>query len=332
MTDLEDTFGESFVEDYKQTIAERREQRNSVDEKTKREIANQAVNEGKLDGEEPHFTYTTEEGVTHDVMLMQLPDPNSRSIFSYTNDLDSGAVTCPLDYLDEWMSCLFNDREVLKQMEPGQHYIVIGNLDQWENNQGEMQDQMSPVRGVMTLEEASAYAEEALEESGINDAVPEEEEDSEEEKGAFAEAEAADEESEEPEDDEEEGEPSSGSMFSGSSGDSEDEEEEEEEDLGFLDEGDEEEEDEGNRVYDEVALRNLVDKLGEKEDAVWEVEEGDARADKLAKVVAKRHDDFEVSDSEDVEFVKDKVLDYIEEVRSEDEEEDLNDEEENLFG
>lgn len=181
MTGLEDTFGSDFVEDYEQKIAQRREERRSVTDEVKKEVAHLAVNENKFESGDPRFSMTTENDVEHDVYLMQLPEIEGKSIFGYVNELETGAVTCPLDYMDEWWSCLFNDPEVLKSMNPGEHYIIIGNHDTYENNKGEVKDQISPVRGVLTLEEAKEYAKERLE-GDVNDSPSEDtsEDDSEE--------------------------------------------------------------------------------------------------------------------------------------------------------
>jgi len=304
MGSLEDTFGEDFVKNYQQKIAERREQRNSVRDKDKLEIANLAVNEGKLQGDEPHFTYTTEDGIVHDVLLMQLPNPDSKHIFTYTNDLDSGAVTCPLSYLGEWMSCLFNDPDELKAMEPGENYVLIGNMDTWTNDKGEENDQLSPVRGVMTLDETKKLADQYLGDSSINE--PEQEE-PDEDMPEFA---GGDSDEEEESDDSDDGEGLFGDM-----------------------DGDDGEDEEDDSSYTVDTIRDNVDALGSEEPAVWEVEEGDPRLDKLAEVVATRDDQFDASDDNDVETVKQEVLLYIREQNEEGEdEEEEDDDEDALFG
>lgn len=284
MSDLENVFGEEFAENYQQEIARRREERQSVDEEIKQEVANLAINEGKFKDGEPQFSVTTESDVTHDVLLVQLPQIEGKSVFSYVNELDTGAVTCPLDYMGEWMSCLFNDPDDLKNMEEGEHYIIIGNLSQWENDKGELQDQVSPVRGVLSLQEAKEMADQTLGDE-VNESSSDEEE-SEEESMDFSDG---------------------------------DEEEEEDDDEGGLDsfslDDDEDEEDEYDVDYDDVA--GVVETLAGKEEAVWDLEEGDDRLDKVTKITVKQLE----LDEDAFDTVQKLALKRIEE-ESEDDEDD----------
>ena len=173
MTSLEDTFGEEFAKNLQGKIAERREQRNRVTDEIKKEIANKAVNENALNDAieegEPHFQYKDENGVTHDVLLMQAPNPNSKPWFSMANELSSGAISIPMNYLGEFMSCLFNNPDEVKRMEEGEHYILIGKLDTWEPEDGEPRDQLQPVRGVMNMEEIQRLADDWMAENGPNE-------------------------------------------------------------------------------------------------------------------------------------------------------------------
>lgn len=315
MDELEETFGSDFAEQYEEQIQERRRQRESVEESQKKQIAHKAVNENAFKQDnEPHFTHKSEEGVTNDVLLMMLPNPDNEPIWNRVNKLDSGAATCPLDYMGEWMSCLFNDPEDLKGMTPGEYYIIIGNMSQWENDAGEVFDQVSPVRGVMSLEEAREYASEALDESGINEPEPEPE---------------PSEEVNEPEPEPEE-EESPEPAFGGGSDDSGEEEEEEsgDDDSGasFLG-GDDEEEDEAEKV-EATAIFNEVEELAHTDPEVWEVERDDPRLQKLAAVAAKRAG-YDHEDDDVVERVAQYCIQRVEQEREE--EEDGDDEEDNLF-
>lgn len=251
MTGLEDAFGEDFVEEYEKTIAEKRAERRQVSEDTMKEIAHKAINQDKFKEGEPQFQHVTESDVTHDVLLMQLPSIEGSSVFQYADELDTGAVTCPLDYMGEWMNCLFNDADDLKEMEEGEHYIVIGELSTWtpDDGQGEPQDQMSPVRGVLTLDEAKEYAEQSIG-AEVNETPVEESTE---------------------EDDEEDDSSEDDTSF-----------------LGDDDEG-EDEDDETAVEYDDVA--GVVEALAEQEEEVWEVSEDDPeRLNKLVNVVCGRLD------------------------------------------
>ena len=380
MTSLEDTFGEEFAKNLQGKIAERREQRNRVTDEIKREIANKAVNEGAMEQAihegEPHFQYKDQNGVTHDVLLMDAPDPNNKPWHSMANELSSGAVTIPLNYLGEFMSCLFNDPEIVRHMEQGESYLVVGQLDTWEPEDGEPRDQLQPVRGVMTMAEVQRHAEEWLNENGPNEAgdgqqareeqaeaaaenepqapaggqeaseaepetaspepEPEPQEQEPDQSGSGgglsgmteeAQQEAVEEEPEpEPEaDDEPEEDEASMPRFGGRSKKAKEQAEEEpepetEDDDDDLDFGDEDtEEDDRGISYAEVSEK--VEQLAEKEPRVWDVEQGDAKLDKLANVVAKRLD-LNADDSAVMEEVRSLCLKRVEEERVEEEDED----------
>lgn len=316
MTGLEETFGEDFVQDYKQTVAEKRQERNKLQDEAALHIADKAVNQNEFHGGEPHFQYTTESGVTHDVLLMQLPDPDSKAIWSYVNELDSGAITLPLDYLGEWMSCLFNEPDDAKKMEPGEYAIIVGELDTWENDKGEVNEQVSPVRGVLTMKEANELADKALDDSGINEESSDEDESSDTEE----------------EDDSEDGEdvPSfaTGEEDDGDDEDEDDDDDDEDDGGSFLGDDDEEEEEDDEPPVNDSEVRTHVESLAENEEEVWELEAGDKRLKKLVKVICKRCE-LEDPSEEDAEYVAEVALDRIEEGPEEEEEED--DEEDALF-
>lgn len=307
MDELEETFGEEFAEQYEKQVQQRRQQRESVSDEGKAEIADKAVNQNAFKQDnEPHFTHKTNEGITHDVLLMMLPNPDQEPIWNRVNKLDSGAVTCPLDYMGEWMSCLFNNPEDLRDMTPGSYYIVIGDMNQWENDAGEVFDQVSPVRGVISLEDAKQLAGKKLDDSGINEEEPEPEP------------------AEEVNDPEPEDQPEP--SFGG--GSDEDEDEEDEEEGGFLGGGDEEEEPPATDEVDVGEVKSEVEELAAVDEQVWEVESGDPRLEKLGTMAAKRLD-YDHEDEEVVEMVAGIALDRIQDEREEDEEED--DEEDALF-
>lgn len=306
MADLEDAFGEDFTQQYKRKIAERRQQREQATEDDLREIAHLAINEGKFQDGEPRFSFVNENDIEHEVRLMQLPKMEGKSIFGYANELDSGAVTCPLDYMGEWMSCLFNDPEDLKEMEPGEHYIVVGKLDQWTNDKGQTNDQISPVRGTLTLEQAKVYANQMLDEEGPNDQPTQTSEEQEEEETGS---------------DDDGSAPWSASDDGGEPEEAEDTDDTEDA-LDELALGDEEEEEEESPVdYEEV--QGTVETLAEKEPAVWDVEDGDERLNKLTKVTA-RHLELPEDDSV-MQEVQNYILRAIDEHNTEDDEDDEED-------
>lgn len=308
MPDLEDTFGSEFAEQYEQERKRRMQERQKIDDETAHAIAAKAVEEFRDNPSEPHFQYQSETGITHDVLLMTLPDLEEGTVFSrFMNQLDSGAVTCPLDYMGEWMSCLFNDEEDLTKMEPGNEYLVVGELDQWENDKGEMNDQVSPVRGVISLTEVKKWSGDDIDEDinetpdmdGINEPAPEEVEEEPE----------PEEEAEEEEDEEEEEKKPS---ISFDTGDDEDEEEEEEDEM-----------------VPEDDVEDEMDLLVEHKEEVLEIEEGD---DRLEDVVYYVQDELDLPDEEEVLIeIRDLVLEYLEETRGEEEEEEEEDSSESIF-
>lgn len=302
--ELEETFGSDFVEQFEEEVNARRRERERITDEQKAEIAHDAVNNAKFKDGNPTFDYKTENGITHDVLLMMLPDPDGEPIWNRVNKLDSGAVTCPLDYMGQWWSCLFNNPEDLERMEPGDYYIVVGEQTVWEAESGQEYEQVSPVRGVISLDEARDLAAQYLDDdTSINEPGSEDE--------------ATD---DEPEEDENDDTPA----FGGSSDDDGDEDEEEDDSPGFLsgdDDGDEDddEDDEPFVSYSDVA--NEVEELADKDDAVWEVSEGDERLNKLIKIIAKRLG-VEPETQDDVDDIKQAALDRIQEESDDDDDDD----------
>lgn len=308
MADLEDTFGEDFAEHVQERIQERRAERERISDETKAAIADKAINEEAFKEGDPMFDYTTDEGVTHDVLLMQLAEPREGSVWGQARQLDSGAVSVPLDYLGDWVWSIFNNEQMAKKMEEGKWYIVAGNLDTWEPDDGPPQDQLSPVRGVMSLEEAKELADGALEDSGFDESATEtEDEEPEEEEVSEP----------EPEEEPEEGQTS---VFGAAQSGDEDEEEKSEEEEEASDEPP------VDVTISEVA--NVVEELGEEEEEVWEVTPDHEEFETFMIVVMDRLG-LDPDDDEAMEYVAELALDRVEEGPAGD---DDDDEDDSIFG
>lgn len=296
---LADVFGEEFAGQYEETVQQRRRQREKVEDDVKKQIAHEAINENQMhETDEPRFSFTTDEGITHDVILATLPDPDSKPIWSHMKELETGAVTIPLDYLGQWMSCLFNDPEDLKDMEPGEMYVLIGKMDTWQPEDGEPRDQMSPVRGVMDLETINEYAREMMDGvGGLSEEPPEEDEDEEED---------------------------TSSGFSG--GSSEDEEEDEDDDDGgsIFGGGDDEEEEDDTPEVEKAEVQNIIEQTAENHPEIWEAVGNDKREKKVAQLVASKlgHDDADSDLMEDIHGLAVEVINEHNEDDDEDDEED----------
>jgi len=302
MSDLEDTFGPDFADHVEKRVQERRAERERISDETKKAIANLAINEESFKGGDPMFEYTTEEGITHNVLLMQLAEPRDGSVWSMVNQLDSGGVSVPLDYLGEWIWSIFNDPEMAKTMEPGEWYIVVGNLSQWEPDDGPARDQIAPVRGIIGLEEAKELASGVMDEEGFGEAVEEEEESSEPEEPSKDDALETDDDDEQ----EEEDEKPSGGIFGGGSDD--EEEDDEEEDSTPID-----------TTYGEVA--SVVEELADEEDEVWEVHEDHSEYDTFLLVVIDKLG-LDASDEKVKKAVGEMALDRVDEGPRDDEEDE----------
>lgn len=310
---LEDAFGESFAQEFEQERTRRVQERNRVSDETKQKIAQKIVEEDALDPKDPVMEYTVDGGVTHDVLLMTFPNPQNEPIWTYLNELQSGGATIPMDYMGDWMNCLFNDKEMLKGMEPGNEYIIIGNLDQWVPDDGEPRDQVSPVRGVIDLEEIKEYAQGAMDsdmekinEGESSEGGPEGVDGSDEAKVNAPFGDSDDE-----EDDSEEEEKSSSNPFGSSTT----------------------EDEEGPKI-DSDNVAETVKELYEREgDVILEIEEGDDELEDLA-VYHMKENGFEEMDEEVFETVKELALDGIESLKEDEEEEedDLLGDDGNIFG
>lgn len=288
MTDLEDAFGEEFAQGVQNTIQEKRRERNRVTEEQKAHIARQAINEGKFDEENPRFQFTTENGITHNVLLMQVPEMQNRTVWEFLEEPWEGAARLPLDYLGEWMSCTFPDKNDVKQLDAGDWYIIIGGIDTYTTDDGEEGESVYPVRGLLSLEQAKQYAEEGLEEEGFP-AADEDEDTSDDE---LAPDEGGEPEPEEDEGGEDEVEGPEDVLGGGDEEGSDEEEDEEEDDEtesifgGSEEEDEDEEEEESQAPYHQV--KREVEDLADKEPEVWELDEDDDRMDRLVEVVMKK--------------------------------------------
>jgi len=316
MTGLEDTFGPEFAEQVEERIQERRAERQKVGDDVKRKVAHLAVNEDRFKDGDPIFSYTSESGMTHDVMLVKLADPNEGTVWNQVRELDSGAVSAPLDYLGEWIWSIFNEKEMLKEMDEGEWYIAIGNLSQWEDDDGESHDQLSPVRGVLSLEQAKEFADSAMADDGFDESAVSE---------SSGEIETATESKED-----------ESHSFGSSDGEEDDEEEEDEDDSGgsgmfggSSDESEEEEEDDDDKFVSQSDVDTVVEQVAEDEPDMWNPDEVQSEKETVMVVVG---DNLEVDWNEDEEVAEDmweKIIDRVERGPEEEEEED--DEEDNLF-
>lgn len=323
MTDLEDTFGADFAQNIKEKTAERREERNRVTDEQMAEICHLAVNENKFDDGDPQFTYKTDSGVTHNVLLMQLPamENSSKEVWDFLDEPWDGAASIPFDYLGEWMRCTFPNEEqkkLLQKVNKGDWAIVVGSIDTYEKDNGDVIESVQPVRGLATLDEAKEIASKMMEEEGFStDSEEDEEED--DSPSQFASGDDEDEEEDEAEEEEEE-EDSSSSMF----GSSDDDEEEESSDSGLsglINNDEEEEEEEEEPVpYEEVAgfIENLMEEQDESEEPqIVDITRDMDHFDRLVEITASNLD---LEGSED--GVADVIDDVLEQHRSDDDEEE----------
>lgn len=326
MTDLEETFGEDFAQHVQKKTAERREERNRVTEEQLAEICSLAINEQKFDDGDPMFQYTTENGITHDAILMQVPDPDNSEVWDYMEEPWEGAVSLPLEYLGEWYSSTFFNKEDLKKINEqdgasqGSWLIAVGSMEDREADDGKTYTNVD-VRGVATLNEAQKYASADLaDEFGTDESEPEEsDDDSAADPGDFAtddDSEGGDEAESDSEDvdDSDEEEDNSDSSSSGGLNDLLDDDDDEEED----------DEEEKTVDYDEVA--HTVEELAEKQDddeepQIMNLTPEDDKFGRLSEIVAKQ------CDYDDVDAVAEVVGDVIVGQPEDDEEEEEDDDE-----
>lgn len=309
--DLTEVFGEDLAKNVESKIAERREERNSVTDAQMKEICAMAINEGKFQDGDPQFTFTTENNVNHNVLLMQVPDPNNGTVWEYLDEPWDGAASLPLDYLGSWMNITFPDKNKLADadLDPGAWFILVGEINTYNAQDGTEKESLL-AREIVSIFDARELASGQLEDEGF---AQEEEKTTQEDTDPVEEQEPEPPETEPEEVKEDE---------------TVDEAEEEDDDdsgglgslLGGNDDEEEDEEPESDVDYDEV--EGVVETLADKDEQVWEVDVHDAsddRSDKLTKIVAKQIEE------DDVEAVRDVVGEVIESHGEDDEEDDLED-------
>lgn len=318
MSDLEDVFGEDFAKHVSQRTAERRQERNRLTEKQMAKVAHLAVNEGKFEDGDPQFTFTTENGITHSVMLVQVPDPDNSEVWDHLSEPWDGAARLPLEYLGQWYWSTFPEKKDVAKLEQGDHAIVAGSIDESEGENGEIYYNIYPVRGVLTLEEAQDYASRSLSDF----------EDDEDEGTSDDDFISTDDDDVEEEEDDDSASDDDGLAFdsddSGGSGGLDD----------LMDDGDDEDEEEepepavqsASVPYEDIAA--MVEKLSENQDPdeepqVFEIQEGSEHHQRLTTVVC---NNLQLSEEEAVAEV---IMDVIEGHREDEEDED--DETELLF-
>lgn len=320
--ELSEVFGEDLAESVRNKRAQRQQERNEVSEKQMAAICAKAINDGMFHSDEgdPQFSYKTENGITHTVRLMQVPEPNNGTVWEYLQEPWEGAASLPFDYLGEWQRCTFTDKALLKKVDMGDWAIIVGRIDTYTRDDGSEAESML-VRGMATLSEAQEYAQKYLEDEGFDpgsgEAIEVPGDTSEDESEDEPSKEDLVEDEPEPEPEPEESEPEPEESEPEPEPEPEPEEDDDEELGDFLngdDEEDEEEEEVVNLPYDDIA--NLVEQLGDQEEAVWEVTKGDDRLKRLTEVVCNK------LDLDDKSRVAEIILDVIEEHNSDDEEED----------
>jgi len=300
MTDLSEVFGEDVAKAVRQKTAERRQERNKVTEEQLADICAIAVNENKFAEGEPQFQYTTDNNVTHTVLLMQVPELENGTVWEYLDEPWDGAASLPLDYLGDWMRCTFPDKDDLKKIDSGDSVVVVGSIDEYEKDNGEVIESVYPVRGIATLDEVKEYAKKSMSDEGFDEADDEEE--------SFAEPDDEPDDEPDTEQDQVDDVPKDDTSSSMNQ-------------PGWLDSDSDDigkDDDEQDPVpYDDIA--NLVEQLAENEEAVWDVGEGDDRLDKLTMVVTNK------LDLDDSDATAEVILDVINEHNNqeEDDEEDL---------
>lgn len=321
MSELEDVFGEEFAQHVQEKTAERRQERNRLTDEQMAEVAHLSISEGKFEEGDPQFTYTTDNGITHNILLMQVPDPDGGEVWEHLSEPWDGAARLPLEYLGQWYWSTFPEKKDVAELEQGQHVIVAGSIEEDEGDNGEMYYSIYPVRGVLSLNDAQELASKYE-----GDADFEEEEDPDEDFTDDSEQEETTSEEEETDssdgggldfDSDGDGDSGSGGL-DGLMGDDDDDEPEEEE---------VDDEDEQPVPYEDIAAK--VEELEESQDPdeepqVLEIEEGSEHLSRLASVVAGQ---LELDDEDAVAGV---VIDVIQAHRD-DEEEEEEDETNKLF-
>jgi len=302
--ELTEVFGEDLAKNVQSKIAERREERNSVTDEQLQEICALAINENRFKDGDPQFTYTTENNVNHNVLLMQVPDPNNGTVWEYLDEPWDGAASLPLDYLGEWMNVTFPDKNKLADadLDPESWFILIGEINTYDAQDGTEKESLL-AREIVSIFDAREIAEQALEGEGFTKSEDEDPVQEQEPEPPEPDPDTEEKESDGSDDEEES---DSGGGLGGLLDDGEDE--------------DEEEEPEADIDYDEV--EGVVNVLADKDEQVWEVDvhdPDDERSDKLTQIVAKEIDE------DDTEAVRDVVAEVIESETEDDDDDDMTD-------
>lgn len=305
MTELEDVFGEDFASHVQERTAERRQERNRVTDEQKAEIAHLCVNEGKFEEGDPQFNYTTDNGITHTVMLAQVPDPENSEVWEHLSEPWEGAAKLPLEYLGQWYWSVFPDKQDVADLEQGEDLVVVGSIEESEGDNGEVYYNIYPVRGVLQLDDLQQLADAY---TGDND------------------FEQTEEETDTTEDDASEDSSSDGLAFDSDSSSSDSTGLD-----GLMEDGDEEteedEEEEEVVPYEDIAhtVEELSDDQDEDEEPqVFEIERDTPELERVTEVVCTK---LGIENNEAAEEI---VIDVIEEHR-EDEDDDEDEETTQLF-
>jgi hypothetical protein len=324
---LEAVFGEEFSSKIQQRTAERRQERNRVTDEQLMAICARAIHGDEFDPDEgdPMFTYTTDNGLSHNVLLMQVPDPQGREIWENLSEPWEGAARLPLEYLGEWYWSTFPQKQDVAKLSQGDWVIVVGNIEEQEGDEGEIYKNIYPVRGIATLDEAQEYAQQAeqtefSEDSDEAEEEPEEEDEEEDEVEEDAESTKPDmfADDEEGEDDDTSSSESS-SESSGASG------------MAALVDQEGEQEDSEPVPYDKIAAK--LEEMAEVQDddeepQLWEIEEGTKNHQRITQVVINQLDDL---DDSDLQATAEVVIDVVEGHRSNNDEEEEEDDDAKLF-
>lgn len=323
MSDLTDAFGEDFAKGVRKTKQEKQRERSRVTEGEMALICKEAIENNRFDEGNPTFQYTTDNGITHDVMLVQVPDPQRGEVWEHLSEPWDGAAKLPLDYMGEWYWTTFPNKDDVKKFDQGDWCIAVGAIEENEGENGEVYKSIYPCRGIETTEEAAEIAKTADEDEFIED-VKEESEDEEDEPDLPDEDDII----EEDEETEEDPEPEEDEVEEEDETDEEPETDEEESSGGLSnlleeeeaeDEPEEEEEEPDPVSYEEVAefLEQTIEVQDEGEDPqVVDITRDHPASDRLVSMAC---DALAVDNEEGVAEV---VFDVLEEKREDDEEEE----------
>lgn len=317
---LENVFGEEFASQVRERTAERRQERNRLTEEQMMQVCSMAINENKFDPDEgdPMFSFVSDNGMTHSILLMQVPDPQGGEVWEHLEEPWEGAARLPLEYLGEWYWCTFPDKQDVAKLNQGDYVIIAGSIEENEGDDGQVYKNVYPVRGCVTLSEAKEMAEKAKETefSSSEDETEEETAETEEktEEEDDAESSKPDMFSSDDDDDDDDGSSSSSSGGGGGlsslidNGDEDEEEEEAEEDTSV--------------PYDDIAA--MVEQISDEQDEdeepqVYEIEEGSQQHQRLSEIIVENLDGMSEDQLEDVAEV---VMDVIEGHQEDEEEED----------